>query len=221
MTDELEKAKRPEKGRPWYYWLTYIWTCTHDIITMLVVFLIWLFWGTRLSWNEGLWCELKPKSWPARTWYRHKKDGKPVENPEHVQEHMGKWKTWGGTTLGHGGFYGPGRMYSILGEDPENAGDIDTEVEYHEHIHVDQYESNMLRGMLMGITLFGAILGSGGDRSWALLIGMLTWTFWTWMVTATNALQAVIRGESAYRGSVHEEHAYAAAEEFIKKKHGH
>lgn len=65
--------------KPKYYSLTYIWTWPADIIAWLLVLIIWALWGTNLHWLEGLWCELKPKSW--------------------IKKHY----AWGGTTFGHGG----------------------------------------------------------------------------------------------------------------------
>lgn len=70
------------KKRPWYYFLTYAYTWPWDLIIWLLILFIWLLWGTKLYWQDGLWCVLKPESWPKRTWY----------------------KKWAGTTFGHGGF---------------------------------------------------------------------------------------------------------------------
>ena len=74
------------KKRPKRYLLTYLWTFPWDILSWLAVLFLWLLWGTKLHWLEGLWFELKEKSWPMRTWY----------------------KGWNGTCFGHGGFYAPG-----------------------------------------------------------------------------------------------------------------
>ncbi len=57
-----------------------------------VVLGIWALWGHNLRWEiapksgglSALTCELKPGSWPDRTWYQH----------------------WAATTLGHAIFYG-------------------------------------------------------------------------------------------------------------------
>lgn len=69
--------------RPGRYWLTYLYTGPWDILMWLVVLFVRLAWGRKLHWQDGLWCELKENSWPARTWFRK----------------------WAGVTLGHAGFY--------------------------------------------------------------------------------------------------------------------
>lgn len=62
----------------------YLWTLPYDIITWALLLIMWLFWGTKIHWDRGLWFTLKQDSWPARSWY----------------------SSWAGTCLGHGGFYG-------------------------------------------------------------------------------------------------------------------
>lgn len=68
-------------------YITYILCLPSDLLGYLLTLFIWLFWGTNLHWDEGLWCELKETSWFYRKFY----------------------KGWSGTTLGRGGFYAPGR----------------------------------------------------------------------------------------------------------------
>jgi hypothetical protein len=53
-----------------------------DIAVWLIILFSYLFWGDKLFWEDGLWCEFKKDSWPMRTWY----------------------KEWNGTTFGHGGW---------------------------------------------------------------------------------------------------------------------
>ena len=66
--------------------LVYLWTLPIDLATWLVLLLMCALWGRRLHWAElGVWFELRPGSWPMRTWYRQ----------------------WGGTCCGHGGFFRP------------------------------------------------------------------------------------------------------------------
>ncbi len=77
----------PQLHRPWYWWLTFLWTWQADALSMFAVLLIHMAWGRSMFWSDGLWVELRANCWPARTWYRQ----------------------WGGTTFCHGGMLGPGR----------------------------------------------------------------------------------------------------------------
>ena len=80
--------------KPIRRFITYLWTLPWDILTWLSVLLIWLCWGTKLHWLEGLWCELKPNSWPTMTWYRVKDaTGNHVMNPIELQPTLGMWIT--------------------------------------------------------------------------------------------------------------------------------
>ena len=196
--------------RPIRYWLTYLWTFPWDIPAWFVVLLIWLFWGTKLQWLEGLWCELKPNSWPTRTWYRKRnKNGAAEINDVEDQPTLGRWKTWGGTTVGHRGFFGPSKS---------GGEGIDTPIEVHEHFHVEQYEAAMLAGLILSGSVFLATFLTGGKPIWVMHIAM--WVgFWAFSYSM-SALQAWLRGESGYRGSHLEEGAYAIAAEYAKKQHG-
>jgi len=196
-----------EFHKPWRYWLLWIATLPWDVVVILAVLLIRLFWGRNLEWNEGLWCELKPDSWPTRSWYRYKENGKPVPLSKDQRALHGTWLTWGGTCLGHGGFFGPGKM--------GKAG-IDRPVEFHEHVHVEQAE----------VSMFTAFIISGGISlllltqipSWASGLGV--WTLGYLLMAASGWIVAWFRGEDPYRGSTHEEAAYALTEEYIRKKSG-
>ena len=157
--------------KPKRYFLTNIWTLPPALISWTVVLFVRVFWGHKLEWLDGLWCELKPDSWPARTWY----------------------KKWGGTTLVRGGFYAPNRK----GE----PGKIDTRTEAHEHIHIEQSESNSLYGFLLFIYL--SVFTSVG-----LLTSLIIWTAAPVLIYLCAGIQAVVRGESFYKGNHYEEHAY-------------
>ena len=93
-------SKRPKR-----YWLTYIYTGPWDVLMWLVVLFVRAMWGRRLHWQDGLWCEFRKNSWPARTWFRK----------------------WAGVTLGHGGFYN----WQISG-DP--GIDTNCEIHEHIHV---------------------------------------------------------------------------------------
>lgn len=150
------------------------------------VLLIRLLWGENLRWEKNprstsgdgysLWCDLKKDSWPERTWY----------------------EGWGGTALGHGGFYGYG--------DAEADGWTDTQE--HEHIHVEQFEASMLRSLFVALVVFFVSLINGMPDMGAKLGFSLWWSGYLLMGASAWAT-AWLRGESAYRGSHHEESAYS------------
>jgi hypothetical protein len=169
---ETTEIKRPKR-----YWLTYIYTISWDMIVWICVLGIRAFWGQKLHWLNGLWCEFKKNSWPTRTWY----------------------KRWRGTTLGHGGIYN---------NDVSGGEGLDTETEVHEHIHVDQYESAMLRAFLMAIVILSTLWYVGEPRL-GIGIGYVVWLLGGVVHVLTNTFQAWMRGEDSYRGAVHEESAYA------------
>jgi hypothetical protein len=153
-----------------------------DILVWPIVLILWIAWGRYLHWQNGLWCELKPGSWPLRTW----------------------WKGYRGATLGHGGFYAPG----------DAGGDgIDTKVEYHEHVHAEQFEVAMLISFLLAVYVFTAMALLGHFD----LTPFLCIPIWAsgWIVTLAGGwVVALLRGEPVYRGSAHEEAAYAIQEQF-------
>lgn len=72
------------KKRPNRFLFTYLWTFPWDIIVWFVVLVMWVFFGKKLHWCEGLWCELKSESIISKKW------------------------NYAGITLGHGGLYGDG-----------------------------------------------------------------------------------------------------------------
>jgi hypothetical protein len=76
-----------DKRKPFYFYISILWTWPNDILVFLIVLIFHVLWGENLHWNEGPWTVLRKDSWPARTWY----------------------KRWGATTLGHGGFINYGR----------------------------------------------------------------------------------------------------------------
>ncbi len=205
----------------WYHAFLYVFSIIWNItICWPAVLLIRLFWGENLRWEQNpnpevgdgpsLWCDLKSDSWPARTWYRKKVDGEYVENPAWAQERYGKWRTWGGTTFGHGGFYGPGRV--VAGE---WSG-----LQEHEHVHVEQFESAMLTGFLYGFAFFITLLILGHTIT-AIVAGLIAWWAGWPVIGVSNWCTALLRGEPGYRGSIHEELAYHEGDEYERDRHGH
>jgi len=189
--------------KPWRYVLVYLWTLPNDIIAWLTVLFVWLCWGTKLQWIGGLWCEIKPQSWPAQSWYRIKRaNGRHILNPLSKSEQYGTWRTWGGTCLGHGGFYGPGRT---------RGPGVDTGVEYHEHVHVEQSEVIMLVMFLEALGVF-TYLTVTQDIERAAIVGLIIWLSGIFVNALCGWIVAWMRGEDPYRGSTHEESAYAQTE---------
>jgi len=192
--------------KPWYRAFIYLITLPWDLLSWPMILLIRLFWGENLHWEQeptqGSWaltCDLKPDSWPCRSWYarKYKIDGKKtkVENHPDVQDVYGKYRTWGGTTLGpHAIFYAPGRRVK---------GKWWT-IQQHEHRHCEQGEVAMFQGFMYGLPVF----------IWSMVFGGLLWIMalimWTLGYVSMTAgfLVAMLRGEEAYRGSAHEEAAY-------------
>jgi hypothetical protein len=128
-------------------------------------------------------------------------NGKPQKNPEELRTSRGLWRTWGGTTLGHGGWYGPGKTKGV---------DVDTVLEFHEHIHVEQFEVFSLVGFVFAVYTLAVSLVVG-EFGLAFSFGVGIWFFATPIAFSCGWIVALLRGESAYRGSVHEEHAYSQA----------
>ena len=192
--------------KPWRYWLLWLTTFPLDVFTILIVLLIRVMWGNRLDWNEGLWCELRPDSWPARSWYRYRENGKMFIQPESQWSKFGRWRTWGGTCLGHGGFFGPGRM---------SGDDADGPIELHEHVHVEQFEVSMLTTFLLGGSLY-LLYRFTLLPDWLLCVGV--WLMGYVLMAVSGWIVAWMRGENAYRGSAHEEAAYAIVEGYLREK---
>lgn len=165
--------------------IRYLVTLPNDLlICWPAVLIIWAVTGTKLRWeNGGLWCDIKEGSWAVNAdaflggWYLHYK-GTPFE------------RSWGGTTLGHGGWYGPGRS----GEEG-----LDTWVETHEGMHSHQSEVAMLGSLLLSVA--GHLTG----EHWAALV---IWAL-GWLTTcAAGWIVAWLRELPVYRGSLHEQQAY-------------
>lgn len=172
------------------YFATMLWDVS---VAWPAILLIRALWGRNLRWETPpaphpggpvLVCELRPDSWPARTWYR----------------------PWGATTLGHAIFYNVGQV------EPKDWNSI----QQHEHVHVEQFEGIALASFFFGLTtaITLATLGHGvaafvlGTTEW--WVGYLLWGACNWAV-------AGLRGESVYRGSSHEEGAFAQGDEYHRE----
>ena len=203
------------------HWVLYGVSFGWDSFGWLGVLLIWLLWGKGLRWERrpglddavrpypGGWClacDLKPDSWPTRSWYRHKSfnpktgEKEPAENPKSMWERYGRWRTGGGTTISpHAIFYGPGRI-DLSEWSP---------LRFHEHEHSEQGEAAMLRGLAVAIVVAVVLLALGHPQA-ALWTGLALWITGYWRMGASH-VTAWLRGEDPYRGSHIEEAAYDAA----------
>lgn len=120
-----------------------------------------------------------------------------------------RFKGWSGVTFGHGGFYGSG---------VSGGKGIDTKTEFHEHVHVEWYESSMLRAFILGLAVF-SISGFSVESRWT-IASLAIWFLGAVLAWVPNWIQAWMRGENVYQGSTHEEAAYALAREYEKRKTG-
>lgn len=168
----------------WNRYIPYVWTWPFDVVIWLVWLLLCSLWGENLRWEEGcLVFNWRSGSWPARTWYR----------------------PWGGTTLGHAIFY---NWYVKTEPDVENFEPI----QVHEHVHVEQYEAWMLASCVIGLVVQLTVgLAHGQWVTGSVLGGIIWFLGYAWMGVG-GYLTAIVRGEDAYRGSQHEEAAYAIEE---------
>jgi len=173
------------------------------LVAWPLVLIIRLLWGHRLRWEtppyhkeEGggpvLTCELLPGSLPVRKgrwpvgWYLHdRKHGVP----------------WGATTLGHGIFYGPWARESL-------SADSWTRTQAHEHVHVEQFEASMVSSFLVALGVVVLLVALGHFRA-AAVAGCVLWSLGYLLMGVGGWLAAFFRGEPMYRGSQHEESAYA------------
>ena len=79
-----------------------------------------------------------------------------------------------------------------------------SKIQDHEHVHVEQYESACLIGLVIGLLLLS------NPSFW--LMSLAIWGVSPWVYMGSGYAVAWIRGESLYRGSVNEEAAYSIAE---------
>lgn len=64
--------------------IIYLYCLPVNILLWLLVLFMWWLWGENLRWDNGIWFDLKRKSWFNRKFYSN----------------------WAGTTFGHAGFFG-------------------------------------------------------------------------------------------------------------------
>jgi hypothetical protein len=171
---------------PWRHWLVYVYCLAGDIICWASVLVLWVFFGDKLVWQNGLWVGISKGSF----WCRVVAKGIV------------------GGTMGHGGWY----VLDLMGDDG-----IDTKLEFHEHVHVEQYEVTQLVNVIIqaGHVIMHIVNGQL-ESTW--LMTLLYWMFGGLVGTAAGWIVAILRGERAYRGSQHEEAAYSLEKGFRKGK---
>lgn len=116
-----------------------------------------------------------------------------VLTTEFAHTRLPKWFKVNASTLGHAIFYAPG--YRSIGSAPW------TRTQYHEHVHVEQFEGWAISGFLLGSA--ACLLGAS---PW---VGAAIWWGSAPAVWCGYSVAALLRGESHYWGAAHEEAAYA------------
>lgn len=149
-----------------------------DMICFISLFPLYLLWGTKLRIeNSGIWFEFKENSWPMRTWY----------------------KKWGGTTLGHCGFYRPNPVQKIKN---------------HEAFHVLQFEAYIIKTVLQLVFLFIMLNITNFIFSFLLTFAIFSNGYLTWL---GNWMHSWLRSKKVYKESIHEQAAYCIAEQNDRK----
>jgi hypothetical protein len=191
------------------HWILYGICLPWDLVAYLVVLLIRVLWGKGLRWETPpyakergggpcLTCQIKEGSLPVRKgifpvgWYLHDPNTEPPT-------------AWGGTTLGHGIFYGPRGRFD---DDPNNPW---CSTQEHEHYHVEQHEAAMVGSFISGLAAFIVLLVLGHPVA-AVALGMGLWASGYLLMGTGGWVAALLRGEAAYWGSQHEESARAQTE---------
>jgi hypothetical protein len=199
----------------WTHWILYFVCLPWDLLVAWpVVLLVRLLWGEDLWWEKPpaytrergggggpvLTCKIKKGSFPVtegtwpKGWYLRKGED-------------GKYRSWGGTTLGHGIFYGA-TVVRVQGKW--------LRVQAHEHIHVEHHEVSCLRSFIVGLVAGGVVLGLGSP--WAALgLFLGIWATGYLMMGVSGWLTAVLRGEPHYWGSTHEESARAQDDGLVER----
>ena len=201
--------------KPWRRIFTYLVSLPPDLLVgWPCVLLVWLLWGEHLRWeHEALVCQMKPGSWPVNPdkwlggWYLHRK-GKTITTKRGEKVTL-KPRAWGGTTPSpHAIFYGPDRD---LGGSPDNW----TELQRHEHRHVEQGEAMQFMSATIGAVVFlNDVFVNSTTMVEGLRAGLGIWTFGGYILMGVAGWTiAWLRGEQPYRGAFHEEAAYALEDE--------
>ena len=172
-----------------------------DLVSWSLVLLIRGMWGDRLEWENpraqgrpglpALTCEFREGSWPVT-------EGKGLKGFYLHKLKDGRIAPWGGTTFFHGIVYGPNRR--------PPKGDKWAPIQVHEHTHCEQLEAFAVLALYeFGLHFLLSWMGqSTAGQSLMMFLALPL------LGMAANWTTAFLRGEDAYRGSHHEEAAYAA-----------
>lgn len=193
------------------------------IIAFPMVLLIRLFWGRDLRWARGvLSCVIRPESWaiggkvdPAtgllskgfplwwpKGWYLY--------NRREAAALKVKPRPWGGTSIGHGQFFG--RERGSL-EEP-------TTTEIHEDHHTRQAEASQMGACLIAHVLLVLELAQGHWITALVLFAVLWILGGNIFAVVGGWLAAVLNShpDGFYRGSAHEIGAYAVGRRYAEAK---
>lgn len=179
------------------------------LIAWPIVLGVRLLWGTGLTWGRGvLSCEMKPGSFPlggptdpatglllrARRWPW----GFYIANRTAALRREEPPRSWGGTCLGHGIFFGPGRR-----SEPDSI--YMAPIEVHELHHSEQAEAAQVQVFVVA-AIVGAVVAAAFHDP--VVAGVLAGALWTLggyvMGYAGGAVAAWLRGRHPYRQNPYE-----------------
>ena len=167
-------------------WALYLFALPWNLtVAWPVVLLVRALWGTDLRWETPP----RPRPGNAALVCNLRADSWPART---------WYAPWGGTSLGHGIFYNA-RFAQAGGW---------SRIQAHEHVHVEQFEVAMLGSAISGAVAAAVLLGLGHPLA-AWLTGLGLWWAGYLLMGLSGWTVAYLRGEPAYRGSAHEESAYA------------
>jgi hypothetical protein len=112
-------------------------------------------------------------------------------------------RRWAGVSLAHGGVLAAGRA---------GGPGEDTTTERHELVHVEQFETRMFAGFILGLLCLVSFLVDGCLDA-AVACSLFVWLL-SWPLGYAAAMgQAYLRGEDPYGGNECEESAYSQTRE--------
>lgn len=171
----------------WTHALLYVVCFPQNLVSWLAVLVIRALWGEDLEWESPT--EIGRPGGPVLT----------VSLREDSWPSRTWYRKWGGTTLGHAIMYAHGRR--------ARAGERWEPIQVHEHVHVEQFEAAMLKSLVVGLAVAIMLHSIAG-----VMFGVAIWSTGYVAMGAANWTTAWLRGEDPYRGSHHEEAAYAIDE---------
>ena len=177
----------------WTHVFLYAVCFPQDVVSWLMILAIRALWGESLEWESP--AEMGRPGGPVLT-VTLRKDSWPSRT---------WYRKWGGTTFGHAIMYAHGRR--------ARAGERWKPIQVHEHVHVEQFEAAMLQSLIVGSSVAILMHSSAG-----LVLGAVIWLMGYVAMGAANWTTAWFRGEDPYRGSHHEEAAYAVDDRYEEQE---